>query len=850
MSRLKTVGINLAALAISLIVIIILSSTLGALMNILDPAVGMWSVAREATPQSYREISIAGLHDEVRVILDKLGIPHIYASNDEDAFFAIGYLHALDRLWQMDIQRRLAEGKLSEILGKDFVKKDVFMRTIGLDRVAKDSAEKLRVSDSVGYSLFDAYAHGVNYYVADAQRRGALPLEFKLIGYEPAPWTPEDSMAFARLMGWTLTNFFEPVHLSLLASKLGKADTSELFPVYSPFQANVTVVPGDGSLDGRSLPYSVEEITAKDWFSQWATGLDFASATAREQIATSASSVLSLVAEAGDPPGELGLGSNHWTISPGKSATGHAMLANDPHLSLQMPSLWYEIQIASPSFHVYGASLAGVPVVLIGRNQHIAWGLTNVGIGVMDFYVEKTNPANENEYWFQGSCRKMEELPTEIAVRGELPVKTSIFLTVHGPVLSRDGLTISMKWTGAQPVAEAGAILSVNRASNYAEFMNAIKGWAVPPQNFMYADDEGNIAVTVAGKYPTRNVHLPDGTVLNVVGSRSLLNGTGDYEWTGSIPFEDVPHALNPRQGYLAGPNQMSAGPSYPYLVLSGWWDPAGRAHRINDLLRSVDKITFEDMQRFQSDIYDYFASLFVPKILDAMAEFPASGQIAQEAVERLRSWDFLMRKDDVAPTVWWYWLSAFYNETIRHLYEKTELGGAIYPTPETLWLLAARNPGSKWFGGYYNRVAAVALEVATRSLTARLGSDVSSWKWGKVHQLYIRHLSGLDALSKGPFPEDGDVFTLMAAPHIHHDFTIAAYSTNGPSWRIISDLASDGLTIGVYPGGQSGNVASPHYSDELPIWLEYNYHVVLHPETSKYFPSDQTSSTIRLVPS
>jgi penicillin G amidase len=847
----RPVAANLLVLAISLIVIIALSSVLGALMGIMNPAVGVWSVAREGAPASYQQLSVSGLHGEVRVVFDNLGIPHIYASSDEDAFFAIGYVHARDRLWQMDIQRRFAEGTLSEVLGKDFVKKDLFMRTLGLERAANASATAMRDADKSGYALFEAYSRGVNYVIADFESRGALPLEFKLIGYKPEQWRPEDSLAFARLMGWSLTNYFDPVHQSLLVSTLGKVDVAKLFPVYSQFQAEVPIVPGDGSLGDRSLPYTLEEVNAMDWFSQLATGLNFESSPFRDQVVKAATSILSMVSDAGDPPGEFGLGSNHWAVSPSKSSTGHAMLANDPHLSLQMPSLWYEIQLVTPSYLVYGASLAGVPVVLIGRNEHIAWGLTNVGIGVSDFYVEKTNPTNPNEYWFQGSWRKMSEVPVEIAVKGESSVKASIFLTVHGPVLTREGLVVTMRWTGFDQVTEANAILGVDKASNYAEFMNAIRLWSVPPQNFMYSDDQGSIAVTAAGKYPTRDLHLPDGADLRVVGSRSFLNGTGDYEWTGSIPFEDVPHALNPLQGYLAGPNQMSAGPRYPYLILSGWWDPAARAHRINDLLRNTDKLTFEEMQRFQSDIYDYFASLYVPRILKATSESPPANQITQQAIQYLGDWDFQMQKDEVAPTIWPYWLSAFYNATIRPAYENAglRLSNIIYPTPETLWLLALNDPSSKWFGGDFERIATTALETAVQALMQKLGSDISSWSWGKVHVLYIRHLSGLAALSKGPFPEDGDAWTLMAAPHIHSDFTINTYSSAGPSWRIISDLATGGSSIGVYTGGQSGNIASTHYSDMFQLWTEYKYHVLLHPETAESFPADQTSVTVRMVP-
>jgi len=850
LSRRKAVALNLSVMAISLIVIVLLSSTLGTLLSILNPATGVWVVAREAVQPSHQELAVPGLHEEVRVIFDKIGVPHVYASNDEDAFFAFGFLHARDRLWQMDIQRRLAEGRLSEILGEGFVKKDLFMRTIGLDRIAKDSAAKLGETDNVQYALFEAYSLGVNYYIADALRRNALPLEFKLIGYEPTPWKPEDSLAFARLMAWTLTNFFDPLHLSLLHVKLGKSDVQELFPVYSPFVEGFTVVPGDGSLGERSLPYSVGELNAMDWFSEWATGLDFSSNVFKGAVTDSVTSILRMIAEAGDPTGEFGLQSNHWAVGPSRSATGNAMLANDPHLSLQLPSLWYEIHLESPSFHVFGVSLAGLPAVLIGRNQHIAWGLTNVGIGVADFYVEKVNPNDPHQYWFKGKWMKMDEVPIEIAVKDSPPEKATVLVTIHGPVLTQDDLTVTMKWTGADRLTEASAMLSVNKASGYSQFMNAIEQWAVPPQNFMYSDAQGNIAVTVAGKYPTRVLRVPDGGTLTVVGSRSLLNGTGDHEWTGSIPFEDVPHALNPAQGYLAGPNQMSTGPRYPYLILSGWWDPGARARRINDLLKGSRKITFEDMQRFQSDIYDYFASLFVPKIVDSASRSALSDQMVQSAVEHLQRWDFCMRKGQIAPTIWWSWLSAFYNATITVAYERSGVGGVVYPTPETLWLLVVNEPSSKWFAGDYSRVAVRALEEAINTLTSKLGPDMSLWNWGKVHQLYIGHLSGLAPLSKGPFEEDGDAFTLMAAPHIHSDFTIAAYSTAGPSWRIVSDLRSDGLTIGAYPGGQSGHVTSIHYSSQLDMWLEYKYHVILHPATADAFPSDEISFTVRMVPS
>lgn len=807
----------LAAVSILVIVLLSMAGPINMLIGLLSPVGGIYGAADVSVREKY---VLKGLHDSVQIIVDSRGVPHIYAKNDRDLFYAIGFMHAKDRLWQMDIQRRMAEGRLSEVLGKGALKMDIYMRTIGLARAAKVTADLIRSKYPYYADLYQAYADGVNEYIEMAVREGRLPLMFRLLDYKPDPWTVVDSVAFAKLMGWSLTNFFEPLKLSLVAAKLGSKEAAKLFPIYPALQLNVTGVPGDGTIRGRSIGVDPSYLLGLDWYSKWATGLDFTDPSFTAALEEAVKDILSLVGE--NPK----VGSNNWAVSPLKSANGKAMLADDPHLGLQIPSLWYEVDLHSPSFDVYGVTLAGIPPVIIGFNKRIAWGLTNAQLGVMDFYVEKIHPKDPSMYFFNGSWRKIEVVEEVIKVKGEAPYVLKVNLTVHGPILTRKGLTISAKWTGMETTLEAIAIVDVMKARNFDEFFNALKNWHVPSQNFMYADVFGNIALVVPGRFPLRLVTLPSGEKVYVLGSRSVLNGTGGYEWVAFVPHELVPHCINPEQGYLAAPNQMNVGPRYPFFILGGWWDPGARAQRINMLLRKP-MISVEDMMKAQTDSFDWFAYSFVPLILKATEMYPSMDPDVLKAASLLRTWNYTMRKDLEAPSVWWYWLVSFYNRTFIPKFREAGLDRIKVPYPDAVLYLALNEPKSPWFNGDFYLTASLALGDAVKALKSKLGDD---WRWGKVHMVFLGHLSQIKALSFGPYPEDGDSFTLMAAGMPME----GGYVTHGPSWRMIVVMSDPPEAYGIYPGGQSENPVSPHYGDFVIDWLNYKYYklnMALRPE-------------------
>lgn len=803
--------VNASLVVVSAAVIILLSTATWAnlLMGLLSPVGGIYGSADIGVKKEYM---LKGLIDSVQIIIDSRGVPHIYAKNEHDLFYAVGFMHAKDRLWQMDIQRRLAQGRVSEILGEGALKMDIFMRVIGLARAARITAEYIKRNYPEHAKLYEAYANGVNAYIEMAIREGKLPLMFRLLGYTPDPWSVEDSIAFAKLMAWTLTNFFEPLKLSLVAAKIGGKETLKLFPIYHPLQLNVTGVPGDGTVRGESIKVDLSYLLGLDWYSKWATGLNFSDPVFAAALEEAVHDILSLVGE--NPR----LGSNNWAVAPFKSERGAAMLADDPHLSLQIPSLWYEVDLHCPTINVYGVTLAGIPTVIIGFNRKIAWGLTNAMLGVMDFYVELIHPRDPTLYFFNGSWRKIEVIEEVIKVKGREPHILKVNLTVHGPILTRKGLTISARWTGMETTLEAIAIIDVMRAQNFKEFYNALRSWHVPSQNFMYADVYGNIALVVPGRFPLKLITLPNGEKIYVLGSRSVLNGTGDYEWVHYIPHELVPHCINPEQGYLAAPNQMNVGPKYPFFILGGWWAPAARAQRINMLLKKP-LLSLEDMMRAQVDIFDWFASSLTPLILRAAELYPPRDPDMLKAINLLGRWDYNMRKDLEAPSVWWYWLIAFYNRTFIQRFRQIGLEKVrILPYPETIIYLALKEPGSTWFNGDFYRTAVLALEDAVKVLKDKFGDD---WRWGRAHAVYFRHLSQLKALSFGPYPQDGDSFTLMAAPMPLE----GGYVTHGPSWRMVVIMSEPPEAYGIYPGGQSENPVSPHYGDFIENWLNYRYY-------------------------
>ncbi len=796
-----------STLIVSALVITVLSVSLGPLPpigNLLEPLGGVWTIAEDASPVRRQTLSFAGLQQPVEVYRDNFYVPHIFAKNDMDLHMAVGYLHAYDRLFQMDMQRRAGRGDLSEVLGASMLETDKFLRSIGLKYAAELTLEAY---DTETLEVLEAYAAGVNTRIREVAPN-ALPLEFKLLSYKPRPWVSLDSIVVNKFMGWDLSGEFTDLELKLFQEAFGPEATEELFPIQIPFP--LPIIPEESS---PAAP-SPRDLTPS---------ADLSQDTVRELLALKSSL---------DPLlGQFrSLGSNNWVVSGSRTDTGAPILANDPHLDLTLPSIWYQMRLSSPSYNVYGVSLTGAPVVVIGFNEHIAWGFTNVGADVVDFFEEKTRPGNENEYLYRGQWVDFDTRQETIHVKGRASVTFEMKISKHhGPVITSRGQTVAMQWTGHRPTFEVKALLSLNKASNWGEFRAALADFHVPAQNVVYADDAGNIGIVVNGLYPIRK---------NGLGRLPVDGSNGTYDWVGFIPFDEVPSAFNPDQGFLVSANQKPTLENEPYL---GWsWLNRYRAARINEVLGESNSISVEDVKALQLDHVSVAAREFVPLLLQAFRSLTDSGASlhpkAPEAIQRLEGWDYDMDAEEVPPTLYWMWIWNFMKATFRDEWDDKGLSQVRFPSMSVLEALAKFDRTSAWFDDVETQSKVEVLEDIVRNsfmetldnLVQLMGTEMDDWLWGSLHVIQVRHLTELDALSSDVMPRDGGSFTVdVASSSLSYGRVLV---TSGPSWRMIVDFSptlTGGLPtgLGAYPGGQSGHPLSPHYEDLLVLWMRGEYH-------------------------
>ncbi len=746
-------------LAVLVAVTLFLSYAVSSFMPHLNPVSGLWKHSLSVEHPATEEITVEGLFNDVRIERDIHGIPHIYADYDLDLFFALGYVHAQDRLFQMDLQRRLPSGRLSEIVGEDACESDTFYRTLGMHRAAEETWEK---SEQWAKDIAESYCKGINYYIHTTD---TLPIEYTLLQCEPEDWTPIDSIVFGKMMGWELSGSFYDLEFQILEEALGPDAVEELFPSQRPLE--VPIIPG--------LSESCEKILR--WSNQ------------RIQI-------------------PFDLGSNNWAVSAGKSETGRAMLCNDPHLSTTIPSIWYQVHLVSPSYNVAGVTFPGAPVVVIGRNQYIAWGLTNVGADVIDLYVE-TFSEDQTQYLYQGEWYDTEFVEETIHINGKDPLTITVKITRHGPVLERDGKEFAVRWTGLDPTFEFEGLLKVNKAKNYREYKEGIKLFSVPAQNFVYADIHGNIALRPNGKIPIRK----KGT-----GRIPVDGASGDYEWIGYIPFEELPNSLNPEQGYLASANQIPAGDGYPYY-LGFLWADRYRAERINNLLKEKEKLTMEDMISIQSDIFDIPGSIIAPMIVEAVTP---QTELERQALQYLDNWDYLDDRTQIAPTIFHTVIDYLKENTFKDEYEQVGISDSPLPTTETLENMLKGCGTINFFDNVTTSeeetkedIIQKSFQEAVADLKEELGSDIASWQYGRKHKYSLEHLIGavVTALNYPEFGYDGSSYTV--------DVSGGWVSKHGPSWRQIIDFET---AFCIYPGGQVDNPFSKHYTDFVELWKESQY--------------------------
>ncbi|MHA2370969.1 MAG: penicillin acylase family protein, partial [Candidatus Hodarchaeales archaeon] len=776
--------------------------------------------------------------EDARIIHDTWGVPHIYATNEYSLYYATGFVHAQDRLFQMEMFRRLVSGRLSEVIGSSMFSEDRYYRQLQLWNSAQASYEymKAHTPDSPFLSILDAYVDGVNAYI-DKLTEDHLPDEFKFLNYRPDPWTPVDSLAWGKMMEWNLAGQTYDLTVGLATILFGEERVNQLFPLNNTFRM-IPVLPNYGSY---------ENSTTKPAFQEFAINSNVLA------LAKTYQNILKSLPKSAESPFGIRVnnnpeltGSNNWVVGGNLSASGFPILANDMHLGWTMPPIWYECHqvILGTDFNVYGYSFPGQPLIIAGHNTHAAWGYTNVGADVCDYYYYTINPDNPNQYW-NGTTEQWQdfEIIEEVFQVGE-EAKTETFLkTGHGPIISNfkpDGATedlpVALRWTGHDVPDELfKAVYYINRAHDLAGIIEAQRFWGVPAQNFVYADISGTIAMRPVGKYPIRDTRAG-------YWGRIPYNGSANENpWLGYIPYEELPTVTNPTQGFLSSTNQKTAGPDYPYF-LGSFFAPGYRARRITDLLESLENqsATADDLKRFQGDNVDTAAIAFLPTLLSVNS----TDNRTQDALDILAAWNGTMLKELVAPTIWRVWMDKFIELTFHDEYEAVGASEIQYPQWNTVERFVVYNDSVDWFDNTtttnvnetIDDIAAAALNATLASLESLFGTTIADWQWGDYHKMRIDHPLGsiLSVYNRGPYPWDGSGNTLNAAG--------GRIVKGGPSERIVYDLArlANGSAFAAYsvlPGGQSGNTTSSHYDDQLELFRAYEYHPAWFYDQPEEFP-------------
>ncbi|MBI5825387.1 MAG: penicillin acylase family protein [Chloroflexi bacterium] len=801
-------------------------------------------VAKESFPQIDGEIKVDGLDAKVDVYRDGMGIPHIYAETSHDLFFAQGYVHAQERFWQMDSWRHIGSGELSKMFGAGQAETDAFLRTLGWRQTAEAEYEALNPESR---ATLQSYADGVNAYLKD-HKDTALSLEYAVLGllspdYELEAWTPVHSLTWGKAMAWDLRgNMGEEIERAVLLKTFTPEQVSQLYPEYPadhPVIVNQIPAAGQTSIINPDLPPSV--------FDYSSLPLDSLSYNAS-------------LLDASLGPWSDGIGSNSWAVSGKLTDTGMPYLSNDPHLGIQMPSIWFQIGLhcveksADCPFEVAGFSFAGVPGVIIGHNDKIAWGFTNTGPDVMDLYIEKVNPENPNQYEVNGQWVDFEIREESIEVVGGEAVAHTVRSTRHGPVISYDygqlkdqgdpkdaefeafkdragielpeNYVISLAWTALTPSTPFEAIWGFDKAQNWEEFRTAASGFHVPAQNLLYADVDGNIGYQMPGDVPIRS--KGDGTL-------PVPGWTDEYEWTGFIPFDELPYAFNPAEGYIVTANNQVPPNDYPYLITKDW-DYGFRADRIVNMIESANsKIDIPYLQQMHGDSYDANAETFVPLLMEIENVF--EDETAITAFNTLKEWDYQDRVDSTSAAVfnafWRAFMKSTFNDELPERYQVD--GGSRWN--EVVRNLA-KNPNDPfWDDKSTPDIAETMQDIMKKSfsdgvveLKDMFGRDVSKWTWGDMHAATFRNgtlgESGVflieDLFNRGPFPTGGGDAIVNATGWSVRD----GYETNWlPSMRMIVDFSDLNNSWTVHTTGQSGHAYHPHYADMAPLWAGEKYY-------------------------
>jgi penicillin amidase len=836
LTRLRT----LLSIAVGLVVLVLVASVAGAW--------AFTNALHASYPQTSGTLKIAGLSAPVTVQRDTNGIPQLYAQTSADLFLAEGYVQAQDRFWQMDVDRHVTSGTLASLLGSGALDTDEFVRTLGWRTAAEQSYAQLK-PDTKAY--LQSYSQGVNDYLAAHPGGSSLSIEYSIIGaplvgtvsdYKPAKWTPVDSVAWIEAMAWDLRNNIDnEISRSLLTQTLSVDQIEQLYPSY-PYSSHATIVT-QGALVGSTYEQDAKASAA----------LPTAAQQKLAQLSQLLSQIPSILGPA-DASGS-GVGSNSWVVSGSLTTTGKPLLANDPHLSPSLPSVWYQIGLhcvtTGPQcqYDVSGYSFPGMPGVVIGHNANISWGFTNEGADVTDLYLEKIDG---EDYLYNGKEYALTEHKETIDVAGQDPVTITVRSTRHGPLISDVSSTdklvgkqapaarsgdpaqgaapgiqygVALQWTALQPNPTMDALFELDRAADWTQFRAAAADFTVPAQNLVYADTKGNIGYQAPGRIPVRK---------NGDGRWPVPGWTDQYDWTGYIPYSALPNEYNPSQGYIVTANNAVVGPTYPYTLTTDW-DYGYRSQRITQDLQRLTanghKVSVSDMASIQNDSYNPEAALLVPYLLKLKTD-----AFTQPAQNLLKNWDYTQPATSGA--------AAYYNAVWSEILKLTF--GTKLPTGVDLstlgfdggdrWFAVVdsiiNQPDSQWWDNpktsqreTRDSILTAALKKARLDLTAQLGKNVAKWTWGRLHTLtpteqtlgtdgpgIVRWLLNGQAeqLAGGSALVDATSWDVSAG---NYDVTVA------PSMRMIVDLSNFDQSRWINQTGESGHVDDPNYLDQAPLW-------------------------------
>ena len=751
-------------------------------------------VVRLSLPSHDGAEEVPGLDAAVEIVRDANAVPHIYAQSPRDGAFAMGYVHAQDRLWQLEMQRRIGQARLAEIVGEPAVEPDKFLRTLGIYRVAERNFEML---EPEAQAIYEAYARGVNAYLETHAE--LLPLEFQLLGHEPEPWRPADSLVWLKIMAWDLgDNFSDELLRARLAGTLDRAQLQDLWAQHpdDPAPGPHAAVPAfDGS------------------------GIDFAALDAVAQRA--------MPALRGS-----GLGSNAWVLSGEHTVTGKPLLANDPHLRLEVPSVWYLAHVSTPEFEVAGATLPGLPFPLLGQTRTLAWGFTNTGPDVQDFFIERIDPDDAARYLAPEGSLPFEVRTETIAVSGGEPIQLEVRVTRHGPVVSdlleeseefvEEGHVLAFSWTALDDDdLSAQALVNATGAADWQEFVDALSDLAVPQQTIVFADTDGNIGYVAPGRVPIRasgQGHLP------------APGWTGAHDWVDRVPFDALPGDYNPAGGRIVTANNRMVGHDYPHYLTDDWTAPY-RAKRIEALLDETPKHDVASFAAIQQDLVSFAAARLTPVLL-ALAE--PENETMQTALAMLGAWDHGMERGSTEALIYMAWL-----RELMHVLFADELGDVF----EDYWKIRTE-PIHRALGGrqqWCDDVSTAAeqetcadavsraLKISLEYLAVTHGHDMEDWRWGEAHAVRMksRILGKVPAIGSWfeiDMPSGGEKETIKAGGFDVADAERPFAQNHGAGYRAVYDLGAPERSVFIQSTGQSGNPLSGHYEDYTEPWRDGEY--------------------------